>query len=110
ADEELRVLFQFTVRFVPVRKVSEYWLLYCAECDVTAPMTADDPVPERKGLLIGVDTSANETLLVTIGSNVVMLKENGFVFAVEEANAAPGVPKPKPPALALRMLSSAIQG
>src|SRR6266436_9907 len=110
AGEDWRLLFQVTLTFVPVRKVSVNWLLYCAECDTTAPTTAAEPVPERKGLLIGVSTSENETLLVRIGSNDCMVRENGLVFAEEEEMAAPGVPNPKPPELALRMLSSASHG
>ena len=94
AAEELRVLFQFTVMFVPVSKVCEYWLLNCEEWDLR-PARAAVPVPEIKGLLTGTEMSAMETLLETIGSKVTMLRENGLTFAEEEENAPPGVAKPK---------------
>ena len=50
------------------------------------------PVPEIKGLLMGVVMSAKDTVLKIRGSKVKMVKAKGLMLAEEFAMAAPGVP------------------
>src|ERR1700733_1301468 len=65
-DEE-RVLSHAAVTVVPVAKFCEYWLLYCAVW-VINPVRLVTPVPEMKGLLIGVDTSSKNIEEAMTGS------------------------------------------
>ena len=57
--ELVRVLFQLTVKLVPVSKPRDTWLLNCvlwvsSFVSVATPV----PVPEMKGLLTGVERSS----------------------------------------------------
>src|SRR4029077_5642889 len=61
--ELLRVLFQLTLKSVPVPKYCENWLVNWLEWDFRAAGVVL-PVPEMNGLLTGVERSSTDTPLL----------------------------------------------